>query len=80
MFPLKAKLIFNPAAGNPAESAVQLLELLRHLQTQQIEAEVVVVQPEMHLSAIARRAVHAGVKMVIVSGGDGTIEDRKSVV
>jgi YegS/Rv2252/BmrU family lipid kinase len=72
---MKAKLIFNPAAGNPAESAAQLLELLRYLQTQQIEAEVVVVQPGMRLSAIARRAVHAGAKMVIVSGGDGTIEN-----
>lgn len=72
---MKAKLIFNPAAGNPAESAAQLVELLRHLQTQQIEAEVVLVQPEMRLSAIARSAARAGAKMVIVSGGDGTIEN-----
>lgn len=72
---LKAKLIFNPAAGNPTESAAQLVELLRHLQTQQIEVEVMLVQPEMRLSAIARNAVHAGAKMVIVSGGDGTIEN-----
>jgi diacylglycerol kinase (ATP) len=72
---MKAKLIFNPAAGNPTESAAQLVELLRHLQTQQIEAEVVLVQPEMRLSAIARSAARAGAKMVIVSGGDGTIEN-----
>jgi len=72
---VKAKLIFNSAAGNPAESAAQLVELLRQLQTQQIEAEVVLVQPEMRLSAIARHAVNAGVKTVIVSGGDGTIEN-----
>ncbi len=72
---MKAKLIFNPAAGNPTESAAQLVELLRHLQTQQIEVEVVLVQPEMRLSAIARNAAGAGVKMVIVSGGDGTIEN-----
>jgi hypothetical protein len=36
---VKAKLIFNPAAGNPTESAVQLVELLRHLQTQQIQLD-----------------------------------------
>lgn len=72
---MKAKLIFNPAAGNPTESAVQLVELLGHLQTQKIETQVVLVQPEMRLSAIARSAVHAGAKMVIVSGGDGTIEN-----
>jgi YegS/Rv2252/BmrU family lipid kinase len=73
--PVKAKLIFNPASGNPTESAVQLVELLRHLQTQQIQVEVVVVQPEHRLHAIARSAARAGAKMVIVSGGDGTIEN-----
>ncbi|HEX7588868.1 MAG TPA: diacylglycerol kinase family protein [Anaerolineae bacterium] len=72
---MKAKLFFNPAAGNPAESAAQLVELLRHLQAQQIEPEVVLVQPEMRLSAIALNAARAAAKMVIVSGGDGTIEN-----
>ena len=72
---MKAKLFFNPAAGNPAESAVQLVELLRHLQAQRIEPEVVLVQPGMRLSAIALNAARAAVKMVIVSGGDGTIEN-----
>ena len=72
---MKAKLIFNPAAGNPAESAAQLVELLRHLQAQRIEPEVVLVQPEMRLSAIALNAARAAAKMVIVSGGDGTIEN-----
>ena len=72
---MKAKLIFNPASGNPSESAAQLVDLLRHLQKQQIEAEVVVVQPEYRLHQLARSAAHAGTKMVIVSGGDGTIEN-----
>jgi YegS/Rv2252/BmrU family lipid kinase len=72
---MKAKLIFNPASGNPAESAMQLVELLCQLQMQQIQVEVVVVQPEHRLPAIARSAAHAGAKMVIVSGGDGTIEN-----
>jgi diacylglycerol kinase family enzyme len=72
---VKAKLIFNPAAGNPAESAAQLIELLRQLQRQQIQAEVVVVEPELRLQAVARSAVRAGASLVIVSGGDGTIEN-----
>ncbi len=72
---MKAKLIFNPAAGNPAESAVQLVELLRHLQIQRIEAEVFLVQPEIRLRTIVHNAVRAGARMVIVSGGDGTIEN-----
>jgi len=72
---VKATLIFNPAAGNSAESAAQLVELLRQLQRQQIQAEVVIVEPELSLQAIARSAARAGAKMVIVSGGDGTIEN-----
>ncbi|MBI3912747.1 MAG: hypothetical protein HY327_00925, partial [Chloroflexi bacterium] len=72
---MKAKLIFNPAAGNPTESAVQLVEVLRQLQAQEIEAEVLLVQPEMNLSDIAQSAARARAKMVIVSGGDGTIEN-----
>ena len=72
---MKAKLIFNPASGNPKESAEQLVELLCLLQKQQIQAEVVVVQPKQDLRLLARSTVRAGVKMVIVSGGDGTIEN-----
>jgi diacylglycerol kinase family enzyme len=72
---VKAKLIFNPASGNPTESAMQLVELLRQLQMLQIQVEVLLVQPEHRLPAIARSAARAGAKMVIVSGGDGTIEN-----
>ena len=68
---MKAKLIFNPAAGNPSESTAQLVELLRHLQMQQIQVEVVVVQPEHRLPAIARSVARTGAKMVIVSSGAG---------
>ena len=57
---MKALLIFNPASGNPAESATQLLELLRQLQTQQFQVEVLVVQPDHRLDEIARGAARSG--------------------
>lgn len=72
---MKAKLIFNPASGNPAESALQLVEVLRQLQAQQFQVEVLLVQPEHRLHLLAKSAARAGAKMVIVSGGDGTIEN-----
>lgn len=72
---MQAKLIFNPASGNTAESATQLLELLRQLQIANIQVQVLVVQPEMRLGNLAFNAVRDGFKMVIVSGGDGTIEN-----
>lgn len=73
--PVKANLIFNSAAGNPAESAAQLVELLYQLQGQQIQAEVLLVQPGHRLPALARSAARAGARLVIVAGGDGTIEN-----
>lgn len=73
--PVKANLFINPASGNPAESAVQLVELLRQLNAQNIQPEVLLVQPEMRLSTLAHSAVREGAKLVIVSGGDGTIEN-----
>jgi YegS/Rv2252/BmrU family lipid kinase len=72
---MKAQVIFNPASGNPVESAAQLLELLRYLQAEDIQSEVLLVHPEIKLHAVARNAVREGFKMVIVSGGDGTIEN-----
>lgn len=71
---MKAQLIFNPAAGNPAEAGTQLVEVLRQLQAQDIQAEVLLVEPEYRLDQVAAGAVRAGAKMVIASGGDGTIE------
>jgi len=72
---LRAKLIFNSAAGNPQESAQQLVELLEYLQATHIHADVFLVHPEHDLSAVARKAVREGYRLIIVSGGDGTIEN-----
>lgn len=72
---LRAKLIFNSAAGNPQESAWQLAELLEYLQATKIHPDVFLVHPEHDLSAIARQAVEEGYRLIIVSGGDGTIEN-----
>ncbi|MBI5033180.1 MAG: YegS/Rv2252/BmrU family lipid kinase [Chloroflexi bacterium] len=71
---LKAKLIFNSAAGNPQQSADQLTQLLDHLQVTNIHPDVFLVHPEYDLSAVARQAVNEGYRFIIVSGGDGTIE------
>ncbi len=72
---VKAKLVFNPSSGNQAQSAQQLMDILRYLQAIDIQSEVVLVTPEMRLSNLARNAARAGEKMFIVSGGDGTIEN-----
>lgn len=75
MFSVKAKLIFNPSSGNQTESAQQLLDILRYLQEIGIQCEVVLVTPEMRLGQVAKMAARSGERLVIVSGGDGTIEN-----
>lgn len=72
--PLLAKLIFNPGAGNPADSKAQLAELRTQLQTCKIEAEVYLVRPGSRIPAVAANAVRRGIPLVIAAGGDGTID------
>lgn len=72
--PVPAKLIFNPVAGSPAESDSQLAEVLSSLQSQGIAADVHLVRPESRLSVVARNALRRGTRLIVVSGGDGTVE------
>ena len=73
--PLRAKLIFNPVSGKPGESPVQLAEILTHLQAWEIQPEVYMVQPRSRLEMVARDAIQRGMDMIIVSGGDGTVDN-----
>ena len=72
--PLRAKLIFNAGSGRPEESPEQLATILSELQDQQILPEVHTVRPDSRLDAVVRHAITAGIKLIIVAGGDGTID------
>ena len=72
--PLRAKLIFNAAAGQPEESPAQLAEILTSMKSQGIRPEVYVVRPNSRVAAVARSAIRRGIELVVVAGGDGTID------
>jgi diacylglycerol kinase (ATP) len=72
--PLRAKLIFNAGSGRPEESPQQLASILSAMQDQQILAEVYTVRPDSDLDGIVRNAIKAGIKLIVVAGGDGTID------
>lgn len=72
--PLRAKLIFNPISGRPEQSPLQLVEILSELQKLDILTEVYMVQPESSVDAVVRSAIKSGIKLIIVAGGDGTID------
>src|SRR5258706_6183575 len=72
--PLRAKLIFNAGSGNPEESPHQLANILFELQNQQILPEVYTVRPDSQLVDVVQDAIKTGIKLIVVAGGDGTID------
>src|SRR3990172_7430506 len=72
--PLRAKLIFNAGSGRPEESPDQLAAILSEMQDQQILPEVHTVRPESRLETVVSSAIAAGIKLIVVAGGDGTID------
>lgn len=72
--PLRAKLIFNAGSGRPEDSPQQLATILSEMQDHQILPEVYSVRPESRLEAVVDSAIKAGIKLIVVAGGDGTID------
>ena len=72
--PLRAKLIFNAISGRSEESPNQLAEILDEMQNQYILPEVYMVRPDSQVEAVVHNAIRAGIKLVVVAGGDGTID------
>jgi diacylglycerol kinase family enzyme len=72
--PLRAKLIFNAGSGRPEESPQQLAAILSEMQEQQILPEVYIVRPDSQLETVVQYAIKSGIKLIVVAGGDGTID------
>jgi YegS/Rv2252/BmrU family lipid kinase len=72
--PLRAKLIFNAGSGRPEESPQQLVSILSEMQDQQILPEVYTVRPDSKLETVVQNAIKTGIKLIVVAGGDGTID------
>ncbi|HKG53180.1 MAG TPA: diacylglycerol kinase family protein [Anaerolineales bacterium] len=71
---IQAKLIANPGAGKPEESAKQLELATRYLQGHGIEVNVALAKPKEEATPLAKQAVKDGYELVIAMGGDGTLE------
>jgi diacylglycerol kinase (ATP) len=72
---LRVKLIFNTISGRPEESPQQLSDILNEMQNRDILPEVFLVRPESRVEAVVRRAIKEGFRMIVVAGGDGTIDN-----
>jgi diacylglycerol kinase (ATP) len=67
-------LIFNPTAGGLSDPGAALLAVLNAMQTAGFYPRVCLIQPGIDASAQARAAAAQGEKLVVVCGGDGTVD------
>lgn len=72
--PLRAKLIFNAISGQPQESPQQLVDIVTEMQNQHILPEVFMVGQDSPVEDEVRSSIRKGIKLVVVAGGDGTID------
>src|SRR5258707_11097246 len=70
----RLKLIFNPMSGSVADSPAQLLAIVTALQAANYLPEVFLVQPDCDLDDVVKDALHRGLRLFVVCGGDGTID------
>jgi YegS/Rv2252/BmrU family lipid kinase len=71
---IQARLLVNADSGRPEESAQQLADILAEMRRQRIAPEVFAVRRNSRVEKVAQAAVREGFKLVVVAGGDGTIE------
>lgn len=76
--PIIAKFIFNPDAGKPEDSPKQLMDALKEMHKQNIIPEIYVMKKSSSPRPVIKRAQKDGTRLIVVSGGDGTIEQIAS--
>lgn len=70
---IHAKLIFNPGAGTANASPIQLMDVIKEMQSWKIIPEAYLIEPGCDLSGTIKNALAQGIRLFVVCGGDGTI-------
>ncbi len=73
-------LIYNTTAGSQAGNAPRLKEVIARLHHIGIDVDVALVQNTDDVLAATSQAVNAGSELILVSGGDGTVESAANGV
>lgn len=66
-------LIFNPGSGASDESPIQLLDVIKEMQSWRLIPEIYIIKPNCDLSGVVQNAIAQGIDMFVVCGGDGTV-------
>ncbi|MGB8170217.1 MAG: diacylglycerol kinase family protein [Chthoniobacteraceae bacterium] len=72
---MRAVLIINPVSGDDEPNSKKVATIQTWLTSAPFEAEVCYTSQERGAGVIAREAVAAGVEVVLVGGGDGTVSE-----
>ena len=71
--PMRAKLIFNPGAGEARLSTIEIQDVIHEMQFWKLVPEAYLVEPGSDLERVVQDALADGIRMFVVCGGDGTI-------
>ena len=71
---VRVKVIANPGAGVASNTDNHLKLVTDYLTAKNLKVDVAFAKPKEEATAIAKRAVKNGYKVVIAMGGDGTVE------
>ena len=71
--PMRAKLIFNPGAGEARLSSIEIQDVIHEMQFWKLVPEAYLVEPGSDLERVVQDALADGIRMFVVCGGDGTI-------
>ncbi len=71
---IRVKLIVNPGAGVASNMADHLKLVVDYLTAKNFKVDVAFAKPKEEATAITKRAVKNGYKIIVAMGGDGTIE------
>lgn len=69
----RAKLIFNPSSGSTGRSPVQLMDLIREMQSWKLTPEVFLIEPGCDVRAMVTDSLAKWVNLFVACGGDGTV-------
>ena len=71
--PIRVKLIANPGAGDVAQAASRIEQVVRYLRDDGLKVDLALAHPKRGAIPIAKKAVKDGYDVVVAMGGDGTI-------
>ena len=70
---MRVKLIFNPNSGSTGKSSIQLMDVIKQMQSLKLMPEPYLIEPHCDLLSVVQDTIEQGIRLIVACGGDGTI-------